>query len=207
MKYRNVFFASEPAGTVWLDPKGNVQLNDPDEAETETPAEPLEPPIDIEALQREAYRKGFEDGKQEAIKAVQQELAVLRQNLTGLMQRIPGELSLRISQAEPQLVDLALALARKVLQEESEQSRELIKRVLKAALEQVKNQTIIAIHLNPADLQEIQPQFSDGRVELMPDANIQPGGCRIETDMGELDATLETQWEAVRKAIQALQKE
>lgn len=207
MKYRNVFFAAEPAGTVWLDPKGNVQLNDPDEVEAETPAEPLEPPIDIEALQREAYRKGFEDGKQEAIKAVQQELALLRQNLTGLMQRIPGELSLRISQAEPQLVDLALALARKVLQEESGQSRELIKRVLKAALEQVKNQTIIAIHLNPADLQEIQPQFSDGRVELMPDANIQPGGCRIETDMGELDATLETQWEAVRKAIQAMQKE
>jgi len=207
MKYRNVFFAAEPAGTVWLDPKGNVQLNDPDEVEAETPAEPLEPPIDIEALQREAYRKGFEDGKQEAIKAVQQELALLRQNLTGLMQRIPGELSLRIAQAEPQLVDLALALARKVLQEESGQSRELIKRVLKAALEQVKNQTIIAIHLNPADLQEIQPQFSDGRVELMPDANIQPGGCRIETDMGELDATLETQWEAVRKAIQAMQKE
>ncbi|MBM3285472.1 MAG: hypothetical protein FJY81_06325 [Candidatus Aminicenantes bacterium] len=66
---------------------------------------------------------------------------------------------------------------------------------------------MIAIHLNPADLQEIQPQFSDGRVELMPDANIQPGGCRIETDMGELDATLETQWEAVRKAITTVQKE
>jgi flagellar assembly protein FliH len=207
MKYRNVFFAGEPAGTVWLDPKGNVQVNDPDAVDTETPPEPLEPPIDIEALQREAYRKGFEDGKQEAIKAVQQELTILRQNMTGLMQRIPGEMNLRIAQAEPQLVELTLALARKVLQEESEQSRELIKRVLKAALEQVKDQTVIAIHLNPADLQEIQPQFSDGRVELIPDANIQPGGCRIETDMGELDATLETQWEAVRKSIKALQKE
>jgi len=207
MKDRNVFYSGEAAGTVWLDPEGNIQVRDPEIAEQERAAEPAEPEIDLEALQQEAYLQGFENGKQEAIQAVQQELNALRQNLTSVMQRIPEAVNRGIAQAEPQLVEMTLTLARRIIRQEGEQSREIIKGVLQAAMEQVKNQTMIAIHLNPADLQEVEPQFADGRVELIPDAAIQPGGCRIETDMGELDATLETQWQAVEKAIRAQQEE
>jgi len=205
MKHRNVFCSGEVAGTVWLDPEGNIQDRDPSAAEQA--AEPAEPEIDLEALQQEAYLQGFENGKQEAIQAVQQELNALRQNLASVVQRIPEAVNEGIAQTEPQLVEMTLALARRIIQQEGEQNREIIKRVLQAAMEEVKNQTMIAIHLNPADLQEVEPQFADGRVELIPDATIQPGGCRIETDMGELDATLETQWQAAEKAIRAQQEE
>ena len=193
------------AGIVQLDPEGRIHFKDPNAAAAEElqPAPPPEPEIDVEAIAREAHQRGFEEGKQSAIQAVQQELGALRQNMSNLMQRIPEEIRNGLAQSEPQLVDLSLALARKVIQTESEGSREVIKSVLKAAMEKVRNQTVIAIHLNPSDLEEIQPQFADGRVELLPDPNIHPGGCRIETDTGELDATIESQWEAVERAMKA----
>ena len=197
-----------PDGVVLLDPDGSFHISTSTTSEEEAeqqqePPPPPEPEIDIDAIKQEAYLQGIEDGKQEAIRGVTEELNLYKHNLQSLMQCIPEEIRSGVAQAEGQLVELTLAIARRLIDKESEENHEIVKGVLKAAMEQVKNQTVLAIHLNPRDVEEITPQFPDGRVELIPDATIQPGGCRIETDMGEMDATIDTQWEAVASAIRA----
>ena len=38
-------------------------------------------------------------------------------------------------------------------------------------------------------------------VSLIPNASVSPGGCRIKTDTGEVDATVESRLDAVRQSI------
>jgi flagellar assembly protein FliH len=197
-----------PEGVVLLEPDGSFHVSTPmppeeEAAQQQEPPPPPEPEIDIDAIKQEAYLQGVEDGKQEAIRGVTEELNLYKHNLQSLMQCIPEEIRNGVAQAEGQLVELTLAIARRLIDKESEENQEIVKGVLKAAMEQVRNQTVLAIHLSPRDVEEIMPQFPDGRVELIPDAAIQPGGCRIETDMGEMDATIDTQWDAVVNAIRA----
>lgn len=198
-----------PTGVVLLDPDGTFHVSTLQEEdvvqqeELQEPPPPPKPEIDIDAIKQEAYLQGVEDGKQEAIQGVTEELNLYKHNLQSLMQCIPEEIRNGIAQAEGQLVELTLAIARRLIDQESEENHEIVKGVLKAAMEQVKNQTVLAVHLNPRDVEEIMPQFPDGRIELIPDTTIQPGGCRIETDMGEMDATIDTRWDAVTSAIRA----
>jgi len=202
-----------PTGVVLLDPDGTFHVSTPREdaavqqarisRDLQEPLPPPEPEIDIDAIKQEAYLQGVEDGKQESIRGVTEELDLYKHNLQSLMQCIPEEIRNGIAQAEGQLVELTLAIARRLVDQESEENHEIVKGVFKAAMEQVRNQTVLAVHLNPRDVEEIMPQFPDGRIELIPDATIQPGGCRIETDMGEMDATIDTQWAAVASAIRA----
>ena len=201
-----------PTGVVLLEPDGTFHVSRTQKEDVQgaskismpkEPPPPPEPEIDIDAIKQEAYLQGVEDGKQETIRGVTEELNLYKHNLQSLMQCIPEEIRNGIAQAEGQLVELTLAIARRLIDKESEENHAIIKGVLKAAMEKVKNQTILAIHLNPRDVEEIMPQFRDGRIELIPDASIQPGGCRIETDMGEMDATIDTQWAAVENAIRA----
>ena len=65
--------------------------------------------------------------------------------------------------------------------------------------------------MNPADLRfinETKYQLSnliDGvnSVTLEAEENIQSGGCVIETDLGEIDARIEKQLQAVEESFQA----
>lgn len=203
MSHRSVYSGGEEAGVVRLDASGNFRIEGPGapEAPHAEPDQPPEPEIDVEALRQQAYQQGVEAGKQEAWQLAQQEIDALQQNMQVLIQSIPSELTRVLSEAEPQLLDLALSIAKKIIQTEVAQNPNVIAGVVHAALEQVQNQTIIAIHLNPDDVETLQPEFSDGRIELIPDSAVQRGGCRVETDLGELDATLETQWEMIERSM------
>jgi len=55
--------------------------------------------------------------------------------------------------------------------------------------------------LNPLDAAIVEAQLADGLQSggwrVVADASVAPGGCRIETGSGEIDATLSKRWERV----------
>jgi flagellar biosynthesis/type III secretory pathway protein FliH len=80
--------------------------------------------------------------------------------------------------------------------------REVVVRVLSEALARLHGVEHVRVRLNPRDLRMAQqasaparqPLADVGRLELVADADVAPGGCVVETASGSIDATIETQF-------------
>ena len=173
----------------------------------------------ITAAEREAqaYQKGLAEGIQQGVKDGEQkgfELASrkIEPLITGIQQAVKRLTAVReeiYQQIETEVVELALAIARKVICREISTDRETVAFVAREALAKVDDPGKIKIKMNPADLKfinETKYQLSnliDGvsSVTLEAEESIQSGGCVIETDLGEIDARIEKQLQAVEESF------
>jgi flagellar assembly protein FliH len=98
-----------------------------------------------------------------------------------------------------EVLDLALVLARQIVGEALAVRRDFLLPVVSAALKQLPQSTQkVELALNPADV-ELVTRFLEGHAagpacRLVPDPAIAPGGCRIETEQCDMDATTPTRW-------------
>jgi flagellar assembly protein FliH len=142
-------------------------------------------------LRAAAVREGYADGQARGL----EEFAEERQRLRDLLACV-GEAyrSFCLSQA-PELAGLAAAAAEKLLYEQLSLEPERVLVIVRQSIEQVVGSAPITIHLNPADIEFIRGHLmNDPRrnttVQLTPDTAVEPGGCWIESDHGEVDATV-----------------
>ncbi len=171
----------------------------------------------------QAYQDGFNDGLEkgtdEGEKTGFEQAAKKLEPLLGSLQQ--GILQLKnlrqdtYQRIENEVVDLAMAIARKVICREIEVDKEVVVCVAREALAKVEAPGKIKIKLNPADLQfidETKYQLSEligniDNVTLEAEGSIQSGGCVVETDLGEIDARIENQLQAVEESFRsALEK-
>ena len=107
------------------------------------------------------------------------------------------------------MVELALAIAQKVICREIATDKETVLCVAKEALAKVDDPGKIKIKMSPSDLQffsETRYQLSNlisdiDNVTFEAEESIQSGGCVIETDLGEIDARIERQLQAVEESF------
>ena len=110
---------------------------------------------------------------------------------------------------EQEVVELALAIARKVICREVEVDKEVVVCVAREALSKVEDPGNVKIKMNPSDLQfinETKYQLSEligniDHVTIEPGENIRSGGCIIETNLGDIDARIEKQLQAVEESF------
>ena len=140
----------------------------------------------IKSINQQAYRQGYDAGYAQGSARAADEAArlaqlveTIRQETTGLEQRIAED-----------LVKLALTLARTLVRE--------------AVAEVPPFSRGTRVRLNPDDAALLGAHLSQelgGNWNVVEDANILRGGCRIETPTGEIDATLETRWQKLSAAL------
>lgn len=176
-------------------------------------------PGGIEDLEQQAYcrgfdegeRSGFEQGEKAGAEAAQQRLEHGLSSVQIMIQEIEGLRCTAAAEFEAELVQLALAVARKIVQHEIGLAPEAVTRIVRQALGRVEHAARISIRIHPEDLkllsQTSPPLMSGrseaGRVVLEPDEGITRGGCLIETDGGEVDARIERQFQVVEEAFRA----
>ncbi len=171
----------------------------------------------LEDVAQEAYCRGFGEGERSGFEKGRAAMAEegrqeLERTLEGLRQASSGLEDLRRSFGlgiEREIVQLALAVARKVVGRELKADPEALAGIVCEALGRVESSGRITIKMNPEDLSrlsEIQPRilsrFTDsGLTVFAPDDAISPGGCLIETETGEIDARLEQQFRVLEEAF------
>jgi flagellar biosynthesis/type III secretory pathway protein FliH len=115
-----------------------------------------------------------------------------------------------IARYTPEMVRLALEIAEKIVHKTVAAEPEIVAAVLRRAREEASEARQIRIRLNPKDhelLAEIRPDLltlghDAGRViEVVADEDQTRGGCRMETEMGAIDATLPTQIAEIRRQL------
>jgi len=154
---------------------------------------------------RRAFQAGYELGREELRSDVEsigesfvkslQELAAFRARLRGRYER--------------ELLELALGVARKVVQQELAERPEIWLGMIRAAVRRAVDRERIAVRVPPPaldflrqSLPELRAMLEDVKeLELIEDPSLPLAGCIIETRFGEIDIGVDTQLEGVRQVL------
>lgn len=151
---------------------------------------------EAEAIRAEAETKGHEEG----LEAAKIEIA---EHMLLLVERSIDYLS----GTERMVADAVLLCLRRVLDEFPDE--DLVVRQARAALHVVRAEPHVILRVAPeieetlrarvAEILRGNPEFS--YLEVVGDAALSSGGCRLETEAGVVDASLEVQIAALEKAV------
>ena len=154
-------------------------------------------------IEREAYEKGFAQGERDGRELGEKRLEAILDTFHKILEEI-GRLRRDLYQKyEGEMVRLVFALTRKILRHDLPLPEGWVKETVKAAFQYVLEPRKVILHLNPKDCQYLLNHpggfpFSlegkeEDRLQVLADPAITRGGCFLETPMGDIDATLETQ--------------
>ena len=167
----------------------------------------------IEDAQRGAEQIRSQAAAQGAVEArekIKQELIPSLAALANAGQMLVVFEQQMISRYAPQVVRLALDIAEKILQKNVAEEPQIIAAILERAKREVTDAKQIRILLHPADhalLEEIRPELvkvgeENGRtIEIKSSAEISQGGCRLETEIGIVDATIPIQLAEIHRQL------
>lgn len=159
----------------------------------------------VAQLEQQAWQEGLERGEAEGLARLQAALTQFQE----VMQAALAERVRLLAACEAEVVHLVLQIVRKVLRVEPLINEQTLIRLTRHALERLGHRVDVCIFVHPADVELLHfslSQFSDLALEIViePDAQISPGGCRIVSRAGEVDASLETQFDAIARSFLAL---
>jgi flagellar assembly protein FliH len=183
---------------------------------TAAAARPAEPdPLEVAAAQAEALREaaraeGHAEGLAAGREQAAREIARLRELAGTLGEAVEGfQQALAV-----EVMDLAVAVARQVLREAVAVDPAVVLPVIREAVASLPHgHPALRLHVNPVVAATVGEALGEapgeapgdarlpGNWQVVADATIEPGGCRIETASGEIDATMPARWRAVVAAL------
>jgi flagellar biosynthesis/type III secretory pathway protein FliH len=147
----------------------------------------------IQAVEREAFAKGYAEGERAGDAAAAARIEAMIQRLAGMMRR-----------AERELVRLALAMAERVVRREIDLDRELLVVMARVAIDRLGQNAVATIHLHPADCEAALSQRDPAQpssVEIVADVNVPRGGCQVRSAFGSIDAGIDSQMRELSRAL------
>lgn len=162
-----------------------------------------------EAGEKKGYEEGLASGDAQGRDEILQQTAGLTDTVAMFLDALDNERATLANAAEVDLLRLSLDIAKRIVRHELSVNPETIREVVMAAVEMTVSRTDITLFVNPEDLQRVEQFLPDiprrfanvTRVNLMPDPEVAPGGVRATTRDGEVDLRLESQFEAIERAL------
>jgi len=162
----------------------------------------------LEKAKEEAFESGFNEGFQKG----EEEVKRLIDRLHIILQAAIDKRKEILKNAETQLIDLVLLIARKVVKTISEEERNVVIENIKEALKKVRGEAEITIRVNIKDLEITTKQKENfismieslENVRIEEDSRVDPGGCIIETSFGDIDARIQTQLNIIEEKIREI---
>ncbi|MGO0121699.1 FliH/SctL family protein [Desulfothermobacter acidiphilus] len=117
-----------------------------------------------------------------------------------------------LEQLEPELLELAVAMARRLVAAELQLHPEAVLNLVREALSLVRDRSYFLILLHPEDLelcqahrQELESLLPEGAaLHLLPDPRLNRGECQVETDQGVVDSTFKARWETLMESLKGV---
>jgi flagellar assembly protein FliH len=163
------------------------------------------------ALTTAAYEQGLRQGEAAAREALTAQLSPVLSAFQQATTEIAHLRATVLQQAEEDIITLAFQLARKIIQYEALQHREVLAATLTRALEHVAGQNQIVVRVHPDDLHyatEIKEELGQARGDIKTltvqgDTSIGRGGCLVESSLGTIDARIEAQFDELEQRFRA----
>jgi flagellar assembly protein FliH len=118
-------------------------------------------------------------------------------------------------EARSDVLELAFALAKKIIEAELRSSPEALFSLVRAAVRRVGEARRIELRLSPQDAAVVHAALAENRaglttltpVEIIADPSLQPGDCAVDSDAGLVDGRVDARMAEVRRAIEAAAEE
>lgn len=146
----------------------------------------------------EVFAKAAEDARAEVTAKASEEIARAKMQAGQIVQG-----------AEADILALALSIAAKIIGRDLERQPDVLLELVANAVTQARMAKAMVLRLNPKDaaqLREKRPRLVEliGRqvdLAIRDDADVELGGCIIETEFGTIDSQLKTQYEMLRNVL------
>ena len=153
-------------------------------------------------IKEAAKQEGYQEGINQVLKDIEE--------LRGKLEEFYNYKVEVYSKVSDCIMDIAVEIAKKIINKEVEQDREATLSIIKAAVEEVnKTENKITLKVMPKDVEIVRdkiPEIFEGnyfeaKISVIPDSTIKEGGVIIETSNGLIDASIETQMAIIEKAL------
>jgi len=175
------------------------------------PPEPEAPPAEtIEQQLRAARQSGYQDGYRDGLVALEGFKQSFAQQTTRqigvLVQAVGSQLDGLQDEMAHAVLSTALRLAAQVVRGELRQQPEIVATIAAEAVEALLlNARHVTVRVNPDDFTLVTQGAADvleaRGARLVADAAVARGGCRVDSDIGSVDAGIDARWRRATKAL------
>ena len=159
----------------------------------------------LAALERDAFTKGYAQGERAGLEAGGKRAEAMLRRLAQTLEELSSLRESMVRQTERELVQLAIAIARRVLHREVSVDQELTAALAHIALERLGGATPATVRLHPDDYATVTggqtAPLSGRQVEVVPDPGVARGGCLVESEFGTIDASVDAQVDEIARAV------
>jgi len=159
-------------------------------------------PQEVSHLVAEAHAQGLTQGIRQVTARFEEELAQERKRVADLVTGFQQQRSDYYAKVELDLVQLALAIAAKILHRESQVDPMVVAGLVKVMLERLQQKTTIVMRIRPEDAKSWRQYFHDySNLQIVEDTSLAPKACFLETEVGVADMALESQLKEVEQGF------
>lgn len=160
--------------------------------------------IQLEEDRKKALQRGYEDGYDQGLKKLNEHLLEFDTRLKEIRMEMQN-----------QVLSFSLKAAKKIVGKTFELHPEIILEIVKETLKPVREAYSVKIAVSKEDRTLVESKKAELK-ELLDHAeslvieeraDIEKGGCIIETESGIINATLENQWRALEAAFTRMAKQ
>ena len=165
---------------------------------------------EAEIIKKKAYEEGFIRGKNEGLELEKKRLSEVVHNLINGLSEINYLKEKMVEQLEKNMIILIKEISKKVILNETFTNKEIVKNLIKQALQQLIDKTHVDIKVSPQDFEyllKFKKKFLEEveglkHINIIKEKKVKPGGFIIETDTEILDGRIEKRLENIFKAIE-----
>ena len=158
-----------------------------------------------ENIKKSAFDEGYKVGLEKAA----QDLEVFRSSLGKFMSAKQDV----FEYIAPDILEISVDIAKKIIKKELETDPQVLINIIIDVLRSIsKSEPKITIRLRPQEVQFVKdtlPNITyqygiDSNINIIADPSMEEGGCVFQTNNGIVDASIDTQVEIIKKALEGM---
>jgi flagellar assembly protein FliH len=161
--------------------------------------------LEREKARAEGFAEGYQQGKQEAWREYEALIAEAQR----ILRSVERERVEYLEKNESVLLELACAIAERILQGHIERHADYILPIIKAALQEVQGLHQVEVRVHPDDYNTVYQSKQtllnnlpgQNQLAIIPDLGVSKGGCVIHTAYGSVDARIDSQLQEIRRIL------
>ncbi len=150
---------------------------------------------------REGTAEGYRQAREETtleLNTIHEQTAAALSDLAGIKRKLRNE-------AEGELINLALAIARRILHREISIDPEALHGLVHTALQKLQNREISRVRVYPNGADAVRSALerigAAPAIQVFPDGGLKSGSLVFETSFGELDASIDSQLQEIGRGF------
>ncbi|WP_026689901.1 flagellar assembly protein FliH [Alteribacter aurantiacus] len=166
--------------------------------------------LQYETSKKQGFEDGYSKGKEEGFSSCKEEI----QRARSIVTLAQNEYEKTLENAYPQILEIGLTVAKKIIGVELEEN-EVWKNIVSNAIEEVKEQDEIIICVHPNRYEETLRHKEElekmtahtHKMMIYPDITLPSNGCTIETPYGKMEAGVGSQLKELKEQLLELERQ